>query len=87
MKSRASKGPAARRSYYLLTHIAFTVAVVLAAIPLASAQEELPRGSIQGTVIDAAGTPVAGAAVSIYSKQTETSANATTDAQGKYDSA
>jgi hypothetical protein len=86
LKSRASKGSAARRSYHLLAHIGFTFAVLIAAVGLASAQDELPRGSIQGTVIDPAGTPVAGAAVSIYSKQTETSANATTDAQGKYES-
>src|SRR5215469_18273450 len=86
LKSRASKGSAARRSYHLLAHIAFSFAVLFAAIGLVSAQEELPRGSIQGSVIDPAGTPVAGAAVSIFSKQTETSAAATTDAQGKYDS-
>jgi Carboxypeptidase regulatory-like domain len=86
LKSRASKGSVPRRSYQFLAHIVFTFAILLAVLPLATAQDELPRGSIQGTVIDPSGAPVAGAALNIFSKQTETSAAAVTDAQGKYDS-
>jgi hypothetical protein len=88
LKSRASKGSAASCSYhsFVLVQIAFTLAVLLGAVLPSAAQEELPRGSIQGTVIDPNGAPVAGAVVNIFSKQTETSANATTDAQGKYES-
>src|ERR1700751_5514752 len=88
LKPRASKGPAARRSPHslVLGNIAFTLAVLLGVAGSLAAQEELARGSIQGTVIDPNGAPVASAAVTISSKQTETSANAITDAQGKYDS-
>jgi hypothetical protein len=48
------------------------------------AQEELPKGSIEGTVIDSAGAPVAGAKVAINSISAEVPLSLTTDKDGKY---
>jgi len=48
------------------------------------AQEELPKGSIEGTVIDSSGAPVAGAKVAINSISAEVPLALTTDKDGKY---
>ena len=85
LKLRASKG-SDRLSYISFAILSFTIAVFLMTAVVAAAQDELPRGSIQGVIVDPAGAPISGATVNIYSKQTETSAKVTTDAEGKYDS-
>ena len=85
MKLRASKG-SERCSYISFANLAFTIAVLLITTVLATAQEELPKGSIQGVVVNPSGAPISGASVNIYSKQTETSVSVKTDAEGKYDS-
>jgi hypothetical protein len=59
---------------------------VLLAAALGQAQDDLPRGSIQGVVVDPSGAPVAGAQVVIDSKATDTQAALRTDSAGKYDS-
>src|SRR5215469_7556942 len=84
LKLRASK-VSERRSYISFAILGFAIAVLLMAV-VAAAQDELPRGSIQGVIVDPAGAPIVGATVNIYSKQTETSAKVTTDTEGKYDS-
>jgi hypothetical protein len=48
------------------------------------AQEDLPKGSIEGTIIDAVGAPVAGAAVYLNSHSAEVPLTLTTDKDGKY---
>jgi len=85
LKLRASKG-SDRLSYISFAILGFTIAVFLMTAVVAAAQDELPRGSIQGVIVDPAGAPISGATVNIYSKQTETSAKVTTDTEGKYDS-
>ena len=85
MKLRASKG-SERRSYISFANLGFIIVVLLITAVMATAQEDLPRGSIQGVVVNPAGAPISGASVNIYSKQTETSVPVKTDAEGKYDS-
>jgi len=58
--------------------------ILLVVVPCALAQEELPKGSIEGTVIDAAGAPVAGATVFVNSITAEVPLSLTTDKDGKY---
>jgi hypothetical protein len=48
------------------------------------AQEDLPKGSIEGTVIDPSGAPVAGATVAINSRVADVPLALTTDKDGKY---
>jgi hypothetical protein len=48
------------------------------------AQEELPKGSIEGAVIDSSGAPVVGAKVAINSISAEVPLALTTDKDGKY---
>jgi len=48
------------------------------------AQEELPKGSIEGTVIDSVGAPVSGARVSLNARTAEVPLSLTTDKDGKY---
>ena len=71
---------------FSLANIGFTLGILLLAAGLVRAQDDLPRGSVQGVVIDPSGAPVAGALVAIESRATDTSASLTTDAAGKYDS-
>jgi hypothetical protein len=47
-------------------------------------QEDLPKGSIEGTIIDSAGAPVAGATVYVNSRAAEVPLTLTTDKDGKY---
>ena len=54
------------------------------ALPCAFAQEEAPKGSIEGTVIDAVGAPVSGATVFVNSRTAEVPLSLTTDKDGKY---
>ena len=82
---RASDGLGKRTPQRVLAKLLITVGVVLLATCTGFAQEPV-RGSIQGTVIDPSGTPVAGAAVTISSKVTDTQLALTTDKAGKYQS-
>jgi hypothetical protein len=50
----------------------------------AFAQQDVPKGSIEGSVIDSSGAPVAGATVSINSSVAEVPLSLTTDKDGKY---
>ncbi len=52
-------------------------------VPVA-AQQDLPKGSIEGTVIDATGAPVSGATVYLNSRAAEVPLTLTTDKDGKY---
>jgi len=47
-------------------------------------QDELPKGTLEGTVIDSLGAPVAGATVAINSRSAEVPLTLTTDKDGKY---
>jgi hypothetical protein len=86
LKLRASKVPGKRGSHFSLANIAFTFGIVLLATALGRAQDELPRGSIQGVVVGPSGAPVVGALVAIDSRTTDTQLALHTDAAGKYDS-
>ncbi len=58
--------------------------VLWQAVPPAFAQEELPKGSIEGTIIDESGAPVSGATVFVNSITAEVPLSLTTDKDGKY---
>ncbi|HMK21039.1 MAG TPA: carboxypeptidase-like regulatory domain-containing protein, partial [Terriglobales bacterium] len=60
------------------------VLIVLLALGPVFAQEELPKGSIEGTVIDESGAPVSGAKVFANSRSAEVPLTLTTDKDGKY---
>jgi Carboxypeptidase regulatory-like domain len=47
-------------------------------------QDELPKGTMEGTVIDSSGAPVAGAKVSINARTAEVPLSLTTDKDGKF---
>ncbi len=81
MKLRASGGHGRQRLN--LVFILFTAFLVLMGTT-GFAQEELPKGSMEGTVIDASGAPVAGAKVAINSRAAEVPLSLTTDKDGKY---
>jgi Carboxypeptidase regulatory-like domain len=66
-----------------LVFISYILFMVLAGA-VGFAQEELPKGSIEGTVIDSAGAPIAGAKVAINSLSAEVPVALTTDKDGKY---
>jgi hypothetical protein len=69
-----------------LPRLAFTIGIVLLMTCAGVAQDETPPGSIQGTVTDSSGQPLAGVPVAISSKVTDTQATLTTDRAGKYQS-
>jgi len=79
-KLRASGGGQPSLTLVFISLILFTV--LSGAIGFA--QEELPKGSIEGTVIDSSGAPVAGAKVAINSISAEVPLALTTDKGGKY---
>ncbi|MGC2194284.1 MAG: carboxypeptidase-like regulatory domain-containing protein, partial [Terriglobales bacterium] len=81
LKLRASGGYGQQRLN--LVFILFSVFIALMGTA-GFAQEELPKGSIEGTVIDASGAPVAGARVAINSRTAEIPLVLTTDKDGKY---
>ncbi len=66
-----------------LVFISYILFLVLAGT-FGFAQQELPKGSIEGTVIDSAGAPIAGAKVAINSISAEVPLSLTTDKDGKY---
>jgi hypothetical protein len=79
LKLRASGGHGQQRPN--LVFILFLIGLLGTA---GLAQEELPKGSIEGTVIDSSGAPVAGAKVAINSPAAEIPLTLTTDKDGKY---
>jgi hypothetical protein len=85
LKLRASDSEP-HRSYLSFANLVLTLGFLLLATMPGFGQDDLPRGSIQGVVIDPSGAPVVGAKVAIGSRVTETSVSVTTDAAGKYDS-
>jgi hypothetical protein len=82
LKLRASCGEGKRRNS--LVFIFLSIVMTLTGGSRGFAQQDLPKGSIEGTVIDSAGAPVAGATVYINSKAAETPLTLTTDKDGKY---
>jgi len=62
----------------------FCLFCLLPVTPGALAQEELPKGSIEGTIIDESGSPLAGATVYANSTTAEVPLSLTTDKDGKY---
>jgi Carboxypeptidase regulatory-like domain len=81
LKLRAS-GSHGQRNHSPVFLLFFLIVLMSAATSFA--QEGAPKGTIEGTVIDASGAPVAGAAVAINSKIAETPLSLTTDKDGKY---
>ena len=81
MKLRASGGEGKRRNS--LVFIFLSIVMALAGGSRGFAQD-LPKGSIEGTVIDSSGAPVTGATVYINSRAAETPLTLTTDKDGKY---
>ena len=69
-----------------LGKLVFTIGIGLLLTCAGTAQEEAGPGSIQGTVTDSSGQPLAGVPVAISSKVTDTQATLTTDRAGKYQS-
>ncbi|PYX40352.1 MAG: hypothetical protein DMG81_06520 [Acidobacteria bacterium] len=68
-------------------HSRLNLVFILFIIFLASfsfSQDELPKGTLEGTVIDSSGAPVAGATVAINSRSAEVPLSLTTDKDGKY---
>jgi len=82
VKLRASGGR--RKHTFNLAFLLLGFMMVAIGSPAGFAQEDLPKGSIEGTVIDASGAPVLGATVSVNSKVAETPLSLTTDKDGKY---
>jgi hypothetical protein len=83
LKLRAS-GSHGQGNCNLVFLLFFFFVIVLMTAATTFAQEEAPKGSIEGTVIDPSGAPVAGATVAINSKVAETPLSLTTDKDGKY---
>jgi hypothetical protein len=82
LKLRASCGRGKRRNSLVILFLGVFVALLGGLRGFA--QEDLPKGSIEGTIIDAAGAPVAGAAVYLNSHSAEVPLTLTTDKDGKY---
>ena len=82
MKLRASCGRGMRRNSLLVLFLFLFVALVGGARGFA--QEDLPKGSIEGTIIDEAGAPVPGATVYLNSRSADVPITLTTDKDGKY---
>jgi len=78
LKLRASGGFGHSR-----LNLVFMLFIVLLA-NLTFSQDELPKGTLEGTVIDSSGAPVAGATVLINSRTAEVPLTLTTDKDGKY---
>jgi hypothetical protein len=82
LKLRASCGRGKRRNSLVILFLGVFIALIGGLRGFA--QEDLPKGSIEGTIIDAAGAPVAGAAVYLNSHSAEVPLTLTTDKDGKY---
>lgn len=60
------------------------VATIATAIPTLASAQDYTSGTLSGRVMDSAGAPVAGAAVTVRSQQTGVTQNSTTDANGGF---
>src|SRR4029450_2340768 len=69
-----------------LLQLSLAIGMLLLLTCTGMSQEEPAPGSIQGTVTDSAGQPLAGIPVLINSKVTDTQATLTTDRAGRYQS-
>jgi hypothetical protein len=82
LKLRASGGGGTRRNSLVILFL--SIFMLLVGGLRGFAQVDLPKGSIEGTIIDEAGAPVAGATVYLNSRSAEVPLTLTTDKDGKY---
>src|ERR1700758_187462 len=73
-----------RHSGLRLASALLTIVLPLIAYPMLWAQENPTTGSIQGTVKDESGSPIAGARVTMRNRETQTSVSVRTDSAGTF---
>ncbi len=81
LKLRASGGRGQQRLNLVFILLSFLMVLTARS---AFGQDELPKGTMEGTVIDSSGAPIAGATVSINARVAEVPLRLTTDKDGKY---
>jgi hypothetical protein len=90
MSNHSTKGSARARllTSTLLAGLAIAAPIAVTAIattiPTMASAQDYTSGTLNGRVLDSAGAPVAGAAVTVRSQQTGVTQNSTTDANGAF---